>query len=123
MSPDLAAMPVTADGLDHPQFGAIRARNFHPTGEHIPITSAEQALTLLHRWTRMVEQCGSNLALEESHRTLTYSEFNTLANRIAHAILARHLSNDAPIALLFDFDGRAGQVKGNRGCSTGRGYL
>ncbi len=80
------------------------SKHHHPTGEHIPITSAEIELSPLHRWQQMVDRFGTNAALEEGDRIVTYAEFNTLANRIAHAILARNVPNDLPVALLFSIE-------------------
>lgn len=78
----------------------IAAHTLHPTGEHVPVTEAEAALTPLHRWQRMVAIFGENDALAEGERTLTYAALNVQANRLAHAIIARDLPRDKPIALL-----------------------
>lgn len=48
-----------------------------------------------------VKQYPDRLAIKFRSDRLTYQELNRRANRVAHAILARHGDNDAPVALLF----------------------
>ena len=82
----------------------IGNRALHPTGEHTPVAESERRLTPLHRWERMVQEVGSNVALEEEGRTLTYVEVNAQANRLAHAILAHNVHRELPVAMLFDLE-------------------
>jgi acyl-coenzyme A synthetase/AMP-(fatty) acid ligase/thioesterase domain-containing protein/acyl carrier protein len=81
-------------------------RLFAPEGASIPFSPDEQ--TLLHRWQRIVDLYGERPAVEEGDRILTYAEVNVLANRIAHAILARraasNVASDVPVGLLFDVE-------------------
>ena len=81
------------------------AQLFAPGGTSIPFAATTRDQTLLHRWEVMVERYGTRPALEEASRTLTYAEVNVMANRIAHALLARHLPQDVPVGLLFDIEG------------------
>src|SRR5690349_14517587 len=83
------------------QHEAIQARAYHPAGEHIAVSAAEALLTPLHRWQRMVAHAGSQVALEEKGRTLTYAEFNAQANRLAQALLACNLAHDVAVSMLF----------------------
>jgi hypothetical protein len=66
---------------------AIRARAYHPQGQHIAVSAEEALLTPLHRWQRMVAHAGNQIALEGEGHTLTYAALNAQANRLAHSLL------------------------------------
>jgi non-ribosomal peptide synthetase component F len=72
---------------------------YAPEGDALSISPAVREQTLMHRWERMVEVYGTRPALDEAERTLSYTEVNQLANRIAHALLAHHLPRELPVAL------------------------
>ena len=82
----------------------IGARAHHPRGGHVPITEAEVRLTPLHRWQRMVAMFGENVALAARGDALSYADLNAQANRLAHAILARDLPPEVPVALLLTLE-------------------
>ncbi|MEP7242771.1 MAG: AMP-binding protein [Gammaproteobacteria bacterium] len=54
------------------------------------------------RFEKQVAQHGDRLALKTSRTQLTYAELNALANRQAHALLARNMTLNEPVALLLD---------------------
>ncbi len=71
------------------------------TGGNAPETDeAEQSIP--NRFEKIVRNYPDRLAVKMGDRSLTYDELNQLANRIAHAILARRGPGSEPIALLFE---------------------
>lgn len=105
MTLDIA--PSTDRPVDDPmaQQAKIAAKSYHPTGEYLPITPAEAELSPLHRWEKIVARYPENTAIEEDDRVVNYAELNARMNRLAHAILAREIPKDVPVALLFDVEG------------------
>ena len=79
--------------------------NHHPQGYDYPLTQADVDRSALHRWEHIVERFPMNSALEEGNQVLTYTELNKRMNRLAHAILARAVPKELPIALLFENEG------------------
>ncbi len=56
------------------------------------------------RFEAQVHKRGAELAIGTCTKSLTYEELNSLANRIAHAILESDIPPDDPVALFFEQD-------------------
>ncbi|MEE8301338.1 MAG: amino acid adenylation domain-containing protein, partial [Candidatus Tectomicrobia bacterium] len=78
----------------------IRAKCYHPTGTFIPFPKAAIEQSIPARFEQMVRQYPDRLAVKTRDHTLTYTELNQMANKVAQAIQSRHLPPDAPIAVL-----------------------
>ena len=90
-----------------PERQAIRAKCFHPSGtfEEFPKEEIEQSIP---EWfEKIVRMYPDYLAVKMEHRALTCGAPNKAANRVAHAILARHGQAIEAMALLFDLNSGA----------------
>ena len=64
----------------------------------------DEEQSIVDRFEQQVLRHGDRLAVQGPHSSLTYTELNAAANRLAHAILARRGTAAEPIALLFEQD-------------------
>ena len=87
-----------------PQQEAIRAKCFHPKGRITEFPREDIETSIAARFEKIAALYADRVAVKTPHEALTYEELNKLANRIAHAILARRNPSAAPIALLFKQD-------------------
>jgi amino acid adenylation domain-containing protein len=106
-NPILHSQPValTTSGESKRKATMFDKQSFHPTGECIPVEREEIELSVIHRWEKMVARFPQNRAIEEGDRALTYAELNAQMNLVAHAVLARQLSKEIPVAILYDIEG------------------
>lgn len=81
---------------------AIRARCFHPTGTFIEFSKAEVEQSIPERFEKIVRRFPDRPAVESRRHRLTYRDLNRAANRIAHAVVARHDDRHGSIAVLMD---------------------
>jgi amino acid adenylation domain-containing protein len=72
------------------------------TTSFIEFRKDEVEQSIPERFEHIVGKYPSHLAIKHGDYALTYTELNTLANRIAHAILRHQGSGSAPVALLFE---------------------
>ncbi|MDZ4343158.1 MAG: amino acid adenylation domain-containing protein, partial [Candidatus Binatia bacterium] len=85
-----------------PEQQAIRDKCFHPTGTFVEFPKEEIEQSIPDRFEQIVAAHSGRLAVKTNRAELTYDELNRKANRVAHAILARHGSAEEPILLLLD---------------------
>ncbi|MCB0063367.1 MAG: AMP-binding protein, partial [Caldilineaceae bacterium] len=93
-------MTIASETLLHQQ--AIQGRCFHPdtVWEEFPHAALEQSVVT--RFEAMVVRYPDHLAVNMGDRCLTYTQLNSTANRVAHALLEHQGSGAEPIALLFE---------------------
>ncbi len=72
-----------------------------PSMKQYPFSKAEIERSIPERFERIVEQYPWRTAIRSERGSINYSELNSLANRIAHVILAENGASQAPITLLF----------------------
>jgi amino acid adenylation domain-containing protein len=80
---------------------ALRDRCIHPSEAFVEFTNQEALGSLVQRFERQVHLYPDRLALKTRAHSYTYSELNTAANRLAHALIERRVGTEA-IALLFE---------------------
>jgi amino acid adenylation domain-containing protein len=85
-----------------PEQQAIRAKCFHPSGTFIEFKKEEIEQSVPERFERIVRMYPNHIAVKTAKETVTYSELNAMANRLAHALLAERGNDAEPIALLFE---------------------
>jgi amino acid adenylation domain-containing protein len=85
-----------------PEQEAIRAKCFHPTGTFVEFTADEIEQSIPDRFEKIVRLYPDRLAIKSEDQSLTYSDLNRAANRIAAEILVREDDRKQPIALLFE---------------------
>jgi amino acid adenylation domain-containing protein len=90
-----------------PEQQAIRAKCFHPTGRFVEFTKDEIAQSIPSRFEQIAAKYPDRIVVRGKTVTLTYYALNSLANRVAHAILNRCGKRVEPIALLFERDAPA----------------
>lgn len=83
---------------------SIRARCVHPSGTFIEFRKEEIEQSIPERFEQQVAKYPDRLAIKTQRYSLTYSELNQQANRIAHAILAQRKRAEEPIVLLLEHD-------------------
>ncbi len=83
---------------------AIRARCVHPSGTFIEFRKEEIEQSIPERFAQQVAKYPDRLAIKTQRYSLTYSELNQQANRIAHAILAQRKRAEEPVVLLLEHD-------------------
>jgi non-ribosomal peptide synthetase component F len=81
---------------------AIRATCVHPTGTFIEFAAEAIEQSIPARFEQQVAHHPGRLAVKSKHQTLTYAALNSLANRVAGAILAQQKEGHAPIGLMCD---------------------
>jgi len=86
-----------------PQF-AIRGRCRHPSARFEPFAIADVEQSVPERFEQQVDRHAERIAIRTAAETLTYANLDRLANRIAHAILARAGGDREPVAVLFEHE-------------------
>jgi non-ribosomal peptide synthetase component F len=81
---------------------AIRAKCVHPTGTFVPFVPAALEQSISTRFEQQVHRYPAQLAVKTPTQAFTYAALNSLANRVAGAILAQQEEGHAPIGLLCD---------------------
>jgi len=85
-----------------PEQRAIRAKCFHPTGTFVQFERAEIEQSIPERFEKIVAKYPERIAVKTRNAALTYETLNTIANRIAWAILEKRGPAQEPIVLLFE---------------------
>ena len=85
-----------------PKQEAIPAKCFHPSGTFVEFPKEEIEQSIPDRFEQIVAAHSGRLAVKTNRAELTYEELNRTANRVAHALLARHESVEEPVLLLLD---------------------
>ena len=80
----------------------IRARCFHPTGNFTEFRKEEIEQSIPDRFEQQVRRYPERLAVKTRDHSLTYSELNQTANRLADTIIARRGTGSEPVALLLE---------------------
>jgi amino acid adenylation domain-containing protein len=96
-----------SDSLKHafslpPDQQAIRNKCFHPSGSFVEFSEEEIEQSIPERFEKIVAQYPGRIAIKTRDKSLTYSELNQAANRIAHAILDKHGEGNYPVAILIE---------------------
>src|SRR5262245_19638566 len=81
---------------------STRARCRHPSGRFEPFAIEDIEQSVPARFEQQVDRHADRIAVRTPAETLTYADLDRLANRIAHAILARAGEGGAPVAILFE---------------------
>jgi amino acid adenylation domain-containing protein len=79
---------------------AIRATCFHPTGTFVEFQKDEIEQSIPARFESIVRRYPDRIAVRSNNQTLSYSQLNRLANRIARGILDRCGEGQEPVGLL-----------------------
>ncbi len=87
-----------------PEQEAIRAKCFHPAGKFIEFTKSEIEQSIPAHFERQVAHDHDRVAVRVKGRRLSYGDLNTIANRIARALLSQRGNEAEPIALLLGHD-------------------
>ena len=74
------------------------------SGTFIPFPKAATEQSIPARFEQLVRQYPDRLAVKTWAHELTYAALNMHANRVAHAILARHQAAQEPVAVLLAHD-------------------
>jgi amino acid adenylation domain-containing protein len=83
---------------------ALRAQCFHPSGSFVEFKKEEVEQSIPSRFERRVSEGPDRIAVKSEKWRLSYAELNSLANRIARAILDRCREGSEPVALLLRDD-------------------
>lgn len=81
---------------------AIRNAIRRPVETALPYGDEELETSIVDRFERMVQAMPGNEVVRSTSASLTYSELNHQANRIAHAILKQTAGEVRPIGLMFE---------------------
>lgn len=81
---------------------AIHARCYHPSGAFTAFSEEELDRSIPDRFERIVRKHAERIAVKAEDGAVSYAELNTLANRVAHAILTAYGSEPEPVALLIE---------------------
>src|SRR5215467_4745305 len=87
-----------------PEQWAIRAKCFHPTGTFAEFNKEEIEQSVPDRFEKVVRQFPDQIALKTTDQVLTYAQLNSMANRVARAILAQYGNESEPVGLLLEKD-------------------
>jgi non-ribosomal peptide synthetase component F len=87
-----------------PEQESIRAKCFHPSGKFIEFTKSEIEQSIPAHFERQVAHDRDRVAVRIKGRQLSYGDLNTIANRIARALLSQHGKVEEPISLLLGHD-------------------
>ena len=83
---------------------SIRGRSRHPSARFEPFALEDIEQSVPARFEKQVDRHADRIAVRTPAETLTYADLDRLANRIAHAILARTGEGGEPVAILFEHD-------------------
>ena len=87
-----------------PEQELIRAKCFHPAGNFIEFTKDEIHQSIPARFEEQVASYPNGVAVRGRGRQFSYSQLNSIANRLARAILRRCQDKPEPVALLLGHD-------------------
>ena len=87
-----------------PEQEAIRAKCFHPSGAFVEFPMEDVETSIPARFEKIVRMYPERVAVKTKTQTLSYSELNRAANRLARIILARRGEGPEPVGL-FLMDG------------------
>ena len=85
-----------------PEQQAIRDKCLHPSGTFVEFPIEDVETSIPERFEKIVKQYPDHTAIKIGEGSVTYSDLNAMANRVARALLAQGTSEDKPVALLFD---------------------
>jgi amino acid adenylation domain-containing protein len=85
-----------------PKQEAIQNACFHRTGSFVQFLKGEVEHSIPHRFEKIVQLYPNRRAIKTFDHTLTYTELNMTANRLARAIQNQQGSKTDPVALLFE---------------------
>jgi amino acid adenylation domain-containing protein len=85
-----------------PEQESIRAKCFHPSGKFVEFPTEDVETSIPERFEKIVRAYPGHLAIKTPGDELTYDELNSIANRVAHALLDYARSDAQPVALLFE---------------------
>jgi len=81
---------------------AIRAKCFHPTGTFVEFPKKEVEQSIPARFEKIVSKYPDRIAIKSRDQTLTYTELNRQANRLARSIIDQVGNKPQPIALFLE---------------------
>jgi amino acid adenylation domain-containing protein len=81
---------------------AIRAKCFHPRGTFVAFPNGDVERSIPDRFEEMARLYPDRVAVGRANQVLTYAELNTMANRLARAIVAERGSGAEAIGILFE---------------------
>jgi non-ribosomal peptide synthetase component F len=85
-----------------PEQRAIREKSFHPTRTFVEFAQDEIEQSIPARFEKIVRRHADRLAIKMGEQSLTYTQLNRRANRIAKEILERRGDKREPVTLLFE---------------------
>ena len=85
-----------------PEQEAIRENCFHPTGQFVEFPKEEIERAVPERFEKIVRMHPDRIAVKTGKEVVTYSQLNALANRLAHAIVARRGTEAEAVVILMD---------------------
>ena len=77
---------------------------FHPSGTFVEFPIEDVETSIPERFEKIVATYPDRVAVKTPNRHLTYAQLNSMANRVAHAILAQHGNESEPVGLLLEKD-------------------
>src|SRR5579885_2802553 len=80
------------------------SRCLRPSAAFVPFGRDDIEQAVSRRFERQAERHPQRLAVKSRRHEFTYAELNRLANRIAHAVLARRGERQESVALLMEQD-------------------
>jgi amino acid adenylation domain-containing protein len=83
---------------------AIRAKCLHPGGAFTEFRKEEVEQAITDRFEQQVEKYPERQAVQSRRHAFTYTELNTVANRVARTILEKRGEGAEPIGLLLEQD-------------------
>ena len=81
-----------------PEQQAIRAKCFHPSGTFVEFAKEEVEQSIPERFEKIVRLYPDRIAIKLGDQTLTYTELNRQANRLARSIVEQQGDPAEPIA-------------------------
>jgi amino acid adenylation domain-containing protein len=81
---------------------AIRDKCFHPSGTFVEFPKEEIEQSIPERFERIVSKYPDRIAIKSGEKTLSYTQLNCQANRLAHSIVGRQGDKAEPIAILLE---------------------
>ena len=85
-----------------PALETIGAKCFHPSGTFVEFKKEEVERSIPERFEKIVQMYPDRLAVKMGDQSVTYSELNAMANRLACVILDQRGSEAEPVGLLFE---------------------
>ena len=85
-----------------PEQEAIRAKCFHPSGTFVEFPKEEVEQSIPERFEKIARLYPNHLAVQTGSHAVTYAELNSMANRIAHAMIAERGHSPEPVGMLVE---------------------